>query len=709
MTARAPKVSISIKDAFQAILRACDGAREEDGVGFNKPDSIIARRLDRRADIWGASEDWTAWTMLRKYTRQLSDHGIDWNDLPEPVKPERPASERVLAAVSGQSAFRAIFPYDPAVVASVKKVQGARYQPQQKCWDIPYTTENRDALLDFVDSWDFELSDGAIDLLGQEPSSPKAAPANKIEQAGKDWKLIFPYDAAIVAAVKAIKSRRRFDGESKNWMCEPSEELFEVCERFGFVGREALRQALDQMARQQADAAIAADALSQQLIEAASDLSQPLPGARRLILRTHQQEAVLQLLSQRRAILAHDMGLGKSLTALIAARAAQSAFDAHVLVVAPVSLRVNWMREAEEAGVQIEFFSWAKVPKAPQGNRPFVVICDEAHYAQNLKSNRTKAALALAEKAMLAFLLTGTPIKNGRPVNLFPLLKACDHALARDKKAYEVHFCAARATRWTKWDVSGAAHLDELHDKTRDVLFRKTKAQCLDLPALTRVKREAEVSEEAAAEYRNQLRELQAEYRRRVLAGEIQPNDALVLLTHLRRTGSLAKVDNAIELAEEVIEQGGQVILATQFRESAQRLADALKCEALTGETPAEQRQQIVDRFQAGQHRAIVFTGGAGGVGLNLQAANTVILVDRPWTPGDAEQIESRAHRSGVNHPVTSVWLQFGEVDQKIDQLLEAKQQRIEMVLEGQRKTMRGVSQSAAEIAMEILKSMEVE
>lgn len=710
MTTAAPSVSkISIQDAFFAIYSTCDGAHEEDGVGFNKPDSIIARRLARRVDVWGQCEDHAAWLMLRKYSKQLAKRGITYSELSEPEKPERPASERMLAAVTGQSAFRAIFPYDPGVVAAVKRVQGARYQSNLKCWDIPYTINNRDALLEFVDSWDFELSEGAIDLLSREPSLPQYMPAGKIEPAGRDWKLIFAYDAKIVEAVKALQSRRRFDGESKTWLCEPSEQLFDFCEQFKFEGREVLRSALDQMAQQQADAALAADALSQQLIETVGDLSEPLPGGRKLVLRAHQQEAVLQLLTQRRAILAHDMGLGKSLTALVAARAAQQAFDAHVFVIAPVSLRVNWMREAEEAGVRIEFFSWAKVPKAPEGDRPFVAIFDEAHYAQSLKSNRTKAALTLADKAMLAFLLTGTPIKNGRPVNLFPLLKACQHELARDKKAYEVRYCAAKSTPWTPWDVSGAAHLDELHSKTRDVLFRKTKQQCLDLPALTRIKREAEVSEEDAVAYRDQLRELQAEYRRRVLAGEIQPNDALVLLTHLRRVGSVAKVDSAIELAEEVIEQGGQVILATQFRESAQRLADALKCESLTGETPADKRQAMVDRFQSGQYRAIVFTGGAGGVGLNLQAANSVILIDRPWTPGDAEQIESRAHRSGVNHPVTSIWLQFGEIDKKIDSLLEAKQQRIELVLEGERKTMRGVSQSAAEIAMEILKSMEIE
>lgn len=691
--------AITIKTAFFTILGQCDGAVTLDGHGFNAPDAALARQIARRAEIWGVHEDYAAYSMLRKYSRQLSARGIEFSALPTPEKPARPQSARMVLRNINTQSLKIMFNYDAALVAAVKQIPGARYDGATKSWTIPYTAQSRKPLIDFIDSCDFELSAGAIDLLNSEPAAPPA-PARKVTAHGKDWRLAFDYDPTIVSAVKSLTSRRSFDPTTKSWICEASAALLAMCEQYGFDGREALAASLAEAGQRQQDAAKADDTLTQTLLDAAGDLSSPLPGARQIVLRNHQQEAVLNLIGRKRAILAHDMGLGKSLTALAAAKAAQQALDAHVFVVAPVSLRINWLREAEEAGVAIEFYSWAKVPKAPVGDRPFVVIFDEAHYMQNLKAARTKNGLELADKALMAFFLTGTPIKNGRPVNLFPLLKGCAHPLAENKTAYEKRYCAARETRWTRWDVSGAAHLDELHQRTKDVMFRKTKAQCLDLPALTRVKREAEVTADAAAAYDAAKAAIVAEIQSRPF---LKGSEALELLTALRVAGSKAKTDTAIELAEEVIEQGGQVIVSTQFQETAQAIAQYLGCEALTGATPGDQRQGMVDRFQSGQHKAIVFTGGAGGVGLNLQAANTVILVDRPWTPGDAEQIESRAHRSGVNHPVTSIWLQYNAIDAKIDALLELKQTRISLVLEGERKTMRGVSQSIASVALEAL------
>jgi SNF2 family DNA or RNA helicase len=113
-----------------------------------------------------------------------------------------------------------------------------------------------------------------------------------------------------------------------------------------------------------------------------------------------------------------------------------------------------------------------------------------------------------------------------------------------------------------------------------------------------------------------------------------------------------------------------------------------------------------VDSFQSGAAKVFVGTVKAGGVGLTLTAADTVILVDRPWTPGDAIQAEDRTHRIGQASNVTAVWVQANGVDERVDKLLLSKQQRIDMVLEGKRKTMRGVDSSATEIAMEVMNGL---
>ena len=162
----------------------------------------------------------------------------------------------------------------------------------------------------------------------------------------------------------------------------------------------------------------------------------------------------------------------------------------------------------------------------------------------------------------------------------------------------------------------------------------------------------------------------------------------------------------AIEYTAELLEQGQAVVIFTEYLESAKGLYTALSqtapCELLTGETKQEDRQAIVDRFQSGTSKIFIGTIKAGGVGLTLTAANQVILVDRPWTPGDAEQAEDRCYRIGQNNTVNAYWIQLGMIDEAIDSLLAEKRDRIELVLKGKRKTLRGLSKPA-ELAKELL------
>jgi len=72
----------------------------------------------------------------------------------------------------------------------------------------------------------------------------------------------------------------------------------------------------------------------------------------------------------------------------------------------------------------------------------------------------------------------------------------------------------------------------------------------------------------------------------------------------------------------------------------------------------------------------------AGGLGIDLYTSTTIILINRPWTPGDVLQIEDRLHRIGQKNPVTSIWLQYGEVDEHVDAILESKNQNISQVLQ---------------------------
>lgn len=496
---------------------------------------------------------------------------------------------------------------------------------------------------------------------------------------GNTLRISFSYDANLVEKARSIHGRS-WNPNAKCWSV-PISQFEAVQTAFPEFRYDSAIAEKFESARVAAEAAqLEAEKKSCETLALLGDLSAPLPDGKTLY--AHQRVGVEMLVRAKFAILADDMGLGKTKQALIAAKA----FQIPVYVVAPVSLRDNWLREAAAVEVEIEFFSWAKIPEAPECD--FVFVADEAHYAQaGAKTQRGKKFLALAEKAKACFCLTGTPIKNGRPINLLPLLIATRHALAKDVKSYHKRYCDAKSTRFSRWDTTGATNLKELHEKTKDVIIRRMKKDCIDLPAKTRVYKNAELSAEARKQYDETFSQIRAEYRKRLIAGEISDGgEALVMLNHLRHAGSVSKIESAVETAQEIIEQGGQVVIFTEFTESAKQIAGAFRdagVELLTGETPADARQEMIDRFQSGQSKVFVGTIKAGGVGITLTAAQTVILVDRPWTPGDAMQAEDRLHRIGQNANVTAIWLQSNETDTMIDALLEKKQRNIELVLAG--------------------------
>lgn len=712
MTATPATINI-LQKAVRSLAGVCDGAVSQDGHGFNGSDAAWGHRLASKAD-WTPADEHQAWARLRKYRRQLLTFGIDYDSIKEPRADFR---GRIKAQPSTQT-FAILFEYDASLVQAVKdELLNPRFiNNGSKYWIVPATHAQLDRLFAFAEKHQFKLDAEVFEYaetIERTPEPVKVEPPNpkRITMSGDVLVITFPYDAALVVAVKQIPGAR-FDGAMRVWNA-PGKQIAFVAEfgrNYGFdctaiesLASEALqraenakRQALEQ---------------TEKLRAALPDLTKAIGGRTPF---AHQREGIERMIQNPRQILAWDMGLGKTFGALVVAKTWQQAFGFHIFVVCPVSLADNWLREARDVNVSIEVFSWAKIPR-PLEHSNYIVIFDEAHYAQaGTKSQRGQKFLALSEhpNCQAVYCLTGTPIKNGRPVNLFPLLKATKHRLAQNKKVFEEYYCAAHETRWTRWDTTGAAHLDELYKNTQDVMLRRTKRECLDLPEKTNILRKVEMSADAARLYAETLAAMKAEYQRRLREGEIMTGgEALVQLGQLRRAGSVAKVETALEMAQEILEQGKQVVIFTEFVESAQTLHAELGGELLTGAVTGKEddgvskRQAMVDRFQAGKSRVFISTIRAGGVGITLTAASDVILVDRPWTPGDTQQAIDRCHRIGQKNAVTAYWLQANGCDEAIDALLMAKQERIELVLSGKRKTLRGVS-NPSEMAVEVLNAL---
>ncbi|CAB9497308.1 annealing helicase and endonuclease ZRANB3 [Seminavis robusta] len=444
----------------------------------------------------------------------------------------------------------------------------------------------------------------------------------------------------------------------------------------------------------------------------------------------HQRRAICMGLRMRRCILALDMGLGKTLIGCCWARSFQKTFsNCKVIVIAPVSLKAEWARTAEQATEikvkgeekkpkkrkrkgqaaedeepicideddgtpKMEIFSWAKVPTEVESSvDSYVVVCDEAHQLQSMAAARTKDLLKLvqSQRCVGVILLTGTPMKNGKPSNLFPLLRAVRHPFGNYQRAYELQFCAGRQKQFGRgppiWDASGASNLSQLRSLVSSHLLHLKKEDCLkSLPKATREFQHVPVSQRQKKNYDDMLKRVLALFASHG-AGESDKSDALLgQLQQLRCQGAIARVDASVDIAKNVLEKEPAVVLFTSFVRVAKALQEKLarlgwEGEVLTGETPPKKRQPMVDNFQNGVSPVIVCTFGAGGVGLTLTAARTVILVDRPWTPGDVHQAEDRVRRIGQRFPVKFIWVSSFDVDKHIDAMLESKSQTSNAVL----------------------------
>lgn len=432
-----------------------------------------------------------------------------------------------------------------------------------------------------------------------------------------------------------------------------------------------------------------------------ANLSSPLLNGWTLF--PHQKRAILVGLLMRRVILALDMGMGKTLIGCVWSKAFVKVFEGvKVIVICPVSLKETWQRTAvESTGLKVQFdgsepdaessvtiATWSKIPRVDQiKSENYVVIADEAHSMQNVKAARTQESLKLMlhAKCIGVLLLSGTPMKNGKPGNLFPLLKAVRHPFGNNQRAFEAHFCDGRQVSFGRgqavWQANGSSNLKQLHDLTKTHMLHLTKETCLkDLPPLTRVRKHVPVSSRSTLQHNQALQFLAKVYQRADSSTESNQDAILGAVQSLRVVDSLAKVDAAVEVAKKVLEKEEAIVIFTSFQRVAglvhQKLREAgWDGELLTGETPAAKRQGLVDNFQNGLKPVFVCTFGAGGVGLTLTAAHTVVLIDRPWTPGDAHQAEDRVRRIGQTKPVTSIWISSFELDSQIDAMLEQKSQ----------------------------------
>jgi superfamily II DNA or RNA helicase len=434
-------------------------------------------------------------------------------------------------------------------------------------------------------------------------------------------------------------------------------------------------------------------------------------------LRPYQEEGLgwLQFLRRYRlgGILADDMGLGKTVQALahLALEKAQGRLHQPSLIVAPVSVIGNWQQEIARFAPGLRLLtlhgsrrkeSFPLIGQADvvvtgypllqfdaeilQAHEFYFLILDEAQTIKNSRAKVSQAARALRSEHRLC--LTGTPVENhlGELWSLFDFLQP---GLLGEERYFQRHY----RTPIEKNGHDGRAQA--LSQRVAPFLLRRTKdSVAKELPAKMEIV-EAIVLEEKQRDFYDGIRlamhrHLQEVIQEQGLArSQITILDALLKLRQaccdprLTQAGAAqegipsAKLDWLTTALPELVAEGRRILLFSQFTSMLRLIEEAVTALSipyclLTGET--KHRSAEVARFQSGAVPLFLISLKAGGTGLNLTAADTVIHYDPWWNPAVEAQATDRAHRIGQDKPVFVYKLiAQGTVEEKMLQLQSAK------------------------------------
>lgn len=445
-----------------------------------------------------------------------------------------------------------------------------------------------------------------------------------------------------------------------------------------------------------------------------------LPSTLQVTLRDYQYDGFkwLARLSnwQVGACLADDMGLGKTVQALAAILL--RAPDGPTLVVAPTSVMMNWIDEAQRFAptLNVKMFADGNRQENLDGLESFdLVICsygllqteseklagvswqtvvlDEAQAIKNMQTKRSKAAMKL--QAEFRLITTGTPIENhlGELWNLFRFINP---GLLGSHDKFRTKF----ATPIEKNQDKGA--VDRLKKLIQPYMLRRLKRDVLqELPARTEVNIQVEMGKEEAAMYEAQRIRAVETIASAEEADEQQYFQVLAEITKLRRFCcnpqlvlpeaklSSSKLEVFTEIVSDLIENKHKALVFSQFvghLDLIRARLDSLgiNYQYLDGSTPAKQRAARVKAFQAGDGDIFLISLKAGGSGLNLTAADYVIHMDPWWNPAVEDQASDRAHRIGQQRPVTIYRLIVkGTIEEQIVGLHKDKRDLADSLLAG--------------------------
>lgn len=405
-------------------------------------------------------------------------------------------------------------------------------------------------------------------------------------------------------------------------------------------------------------------------------------------------------------ILADDMGLGKTLQTIAFLSSVVTA-DSKILILAPSSLIYNWKEEFEKFAPQMKveviyglkasrdeiiasnpqvaitsYASFRQDVEQYEKNQYQYLILDEA---QVMKNSQTKIAQYLRKfDVPHTFALSGTPIEN-HVEELWSIFQIVLPGLFPGKKEFK------------------QLSPETISHYVKPFIMRRKKSEVLqELPDLIEMTYKNELADDQKTIYLAQLKQMQdrilSSSEEELNRSKMEILSGLMRLRQICDTPSLfledydgesGKLDSLRELLEQIKDGNQRVLIFSQFRgmlDIIEKELDALKMTSfkITGSTPANERQDMTNAFNSGQGDAFLISLKAGGVGLNLTGADTVILVDLWWNPAVEDQAIGRAHRMGQDKNVEVYrMITRGTIEEKIQELQTSKRHLVSTILDG--------------------------
>ena len=464
-------------------------------------------------------------------------------------------------------------------------------------------------------------------------------------------------------------------------------------------------------------------------LRAAFAATPPIPAGLQATLRDYQIEGVcwLQRLGAAGfgACLADDMGLGKTVQTL--ALLLDRAGGGPALVIAPTSLIGNWAVEAARFAPSLRVriygetvdddgrrsivesamagevvlctYSLMQMAKELFAAKPWhTIVLDEAQAVKNAMAQRTQAVFALQGGFRLA--LSGTPVEN-RLEELWSIMRFLNPGLLGTSEQFARRFVTPIAKEQAAGVAAADSSLRRLKRLIAPFLLRRTKAAVLtDLPERTEMTLRAELDTEERSHYELLRRRAETAIQEGA-TDNTQRFKVLAELMRLRRAAcdprlvhkgwpsAGAKVRLFTRVAQDLVAGGHRTLVFSQFTDYLALLGKALEemgfdYQYLDGSTPGPDRNRRVAAFQEGAGQFFLISLKAGGYGLNLTAADYVIIADPWWNPAAEDQAMGRAHRIGQRRPVTAYRLVAADtIEDRIVELHASKRALADGLLEG--------------------------